>query len=153
MDFCAPMVLRTHLLDIIGPTVFTIAALFTMIGMGCLQPSFHNSHSIATHPIPNAPITSDEVFVAAGYHQYFLAICPLMWMTLQPLATTDLPLRWMETVYVQARGDGGGRYQTKATTLANWLSYILEHNFMAHLGERILELDGLDSLCPKLIHR
>ena len=49
------------------PTVFTTAAPFTMIGLGCPHPSVHNSYSIATHLIPNAPITSDEGFLAAGY--------------------------------------------------------------------------------------
>ena len=57
--------------------------------------------------------------MAAGYRQYFLAISPLMWMRLQPLATTELPLEWVETVDLQAAGEGGGKYQTKATDLAN----------------------------------
>ena len=76
-----------------------------------------------------------------------------MWMRLQPLATTELPLEWVETVDPQAPGEEGGRYQTKATSAANWLSEDLEHDLVAHLKEGILELDGLEPLCPKLIER
>ena len=61
--------------------------------------------------IPNAPITSDEGFPAAGYRQYFLAISPLMWMRLQPPATTELPLECMETVDLQAPGEGGANQE------------------------------------------
>ena len=54
IDFCASKSLCTHLEDTTKPTVFTTAAPFTMMEMGCPQPSFHNSYSIATHPIPSS---------------------------------------------------------------------------------------------------
>ena len=106
IDFCASKSLRTHLEDITQPTVSTTAAPFTMIGTGCPHPSLHNSYSISHHPIPTAPISSDEGFLAAGYHKYFLTISPLRWMRLQPLATTELPLEWVETVDLQAPVEG-----------------------------------------------
>ena len=53
IDFCASKSLHTHLEDITQPTASTNAAPFTVIGMGC---PFHNFYSIATHPIPTAPI-------------------------------------------------------------------------------------------------
>ena len=49
---------------------------------------------------------------------------------------------------LQAPGEG-----TKASSLANWLSKDLEQDLVAHLKESIPELDGLEPLCPKLIHR
>ena len=49
IDFCASKSLCTHLDDITQPSIFTTAAHFTMIGMGCPHPSIHNSYSIATH--------------------------------------------------------------------------------------------------------
>ena len=101
--FCASKSLRTHPEDI---TVFTTAAPFTMIGMVCPHPSLHNSYSISHHPIPNTPISSDAGFLPARCRQYFLAISPLMWMRLQPLATTELPLEWVETVDLQAPREG-----------------------------------------------
>ena len=91
IDFCAPRSLCTHNEDITHPTVFTTAVPFTMLRMGCPQPSFRNSYSIATHPIPNAPITTDEGFMAVGYCHYFLAISPITWLRLQPLTTWELP--------------------------------------------------------------
>ena len=59
-------------------------------------------------------------------------------------------MEWLETVDMHAVGEGGRRYQTKATNQANWLSNYLELNLVAHLREGIPELDGLEAMCPKL---
>ena len=51
--------LRTHVEDLTHPMVFCTAAPFTMLGRGCPHPSFHDSYSVAKHPIRNSPFTSD----------------------------------------------------------------------------------------------
>ena len=92
--FCATKSLRTHVEDITQPTIFTTAALFTMLETGCPQPSF-SSYSIATHPIPNAPILSDEGLHGGRVPLVLPVISPIMWLRLQPLATRELPLQWV----------------------------------------------------------
>ena len=59
-------------------------------------------------------------------------------------------MEWVEKVDLQGPDDGGGRYQTKATSPAKWPSEHLEQNLVAHLREGIPELDGLEHLCVKL---
>ena len=48
--------LRTHIPDITHPTLYTTNAPFTMLGLGCPHPSFHNSYPVASHDIPNPSI-------------------------------------------------------------------------------------------------
>ena len=48
--------------------------------------------------------------MAAGYRQYFFATSPIMWLSLQPLATRDLPPEWVDTVEMQAPWEGCRTY-------------------------------------------
>ena len=66
-EFSTNRRLRTHIPDITHPTLYTSNAPFTMLGMGCSHPSFHNSYPVATHDIPNSPIVTEEGFAAAGH--------------------------------------------------------------------------------------
>ena len=54
-EFSTNRRLRTHIPDITHPTLYSTNAPFTMLGMGCPHPSFHNSYPVATHDIPNPP--------------------------------------------------------------------------------------------------
>ena len=71
-EFSTNRRLRTHIPHITHPILYSTDAPFTMLGMGCPHPSFHNSYPVATHDIPNPPIVtksteSKEGFAAAGY--------------------------------------------------------------------------------------
>ena len=59
-EFSTNRRLRTHIPDITHPTLYSTDAPFTMLGMGCPHPSFHNSYPVANHDIPNPPIVTEE---------------------------------------------------------------------------------------------
>ena len=109
-EFATNRRLRTHIPDITHPTLYTTNAPFTMLGLGCPHPSFHNSYPVATHDIPNPPIVKGEGFAAAGYRQYDHIIPEDLWARLAELATVKLDPSMLEEVDLQAPGEGGGRY-------------------------------------------
>ena len=78
-EFSTNRRLRTHIPDITYPTLYSTDAPFTMLGMGCPHPSFHNSYPVANHDIPNPPIVTEEGFAAAGYRQYDRIIPEDLW--------------------------------------------------------------------------
>ena len=78
-DFSTNRRLRTHIPDITHPTLYSTNAPFTMLGMGCHHPSFHNSYPVATHDILNPPIVTEEGFAAEGYRQYDRNITEDLW--------------------------------------------------------------------------
>ena len=145
--------LRTHIPDITHPTLYTTNAPFTMLGMGCPHPSFHNSYPVATHNIPNPPIVTEEGFAAAGYRQYDHIIPEDLWARLAELATVKLNPSMLEEVDLQAPGEGGGRYQTTVSSVPHWLPYDLWQAVLALLGFSLPPLEGLEALCPKIIER
>ena len=105
-EFSTNRRLRTHIPDITHPTLYTTNAPFTMLGMGCPQPSFHNSYPVATHDIPNPPIVTEVGFAAAGYRQYDSIIPEDLWARLAELATVELNPSMLEEVDLQAPGEG-----------------------------------------------
>ena len=109
-EFSTNRRLRTHIPDITHPTLYSTDAPFTMLGMGCPHPSFHNSYPVANHDIPNPPIVTEEGFAAAGYRQYDRIIPQDLWARLAELATVELNPSMLEEVDLQAPGEGGGRY-------------------------------------------
>ena len=145
--------LRTHIPDITHPTLYSTDAPFTMLGMGCPHPSFHNSYPVANHDIPNPPIVSEEGFAAAGYRQYDRIIPENLWARLAELATVELNPSMLEEVDLQAPGEGGGRYQTTVSCVPHWLPDDLWQAVLALLGFSLPPLQGLEALCPKIIER
>ena len=109
-EFSTNRRLRTHIPDITHPTLYSTDAPFTMLGMGCPHPSFHNSYPVATHDIPNPLIVTEEGFAAAGYRQYDRIIPEDVWARLAELATVELNPSMLKEVDLQAPGEGGGRY-------------------------------------------
>ena len=66
-EFSTNRRLRTHIPDITHPTLYTTNAPFTMLGMGCPHPSFHNSYPVTTNDIPNPPIVTEKGFAFAFF--------------------------------------------------------------------------------------
>ena len=60
-EFSTNRRLRTHIPDITHPTLYSTDAPFTMLGMGCPHPSFHNSYPVANHDIFNPPSSRRRV--------------------------------------------------------------------------------------------
>ena len=152
-EFSTNRRLRTHIPDITHPTLYSTDAPFTMLGMGCPHPSFHNSYPVATHDIPNPPIVTEEGFAAAGYRQYDRIIPEDLWARLAELATVELNPSMLEEVDLQAPGEGGGRYQTTVSSVPHWLPDDLWQAILALLGFSLPALQGLEALCPKIIER
>ena len=94
-----------HIPDITHPTLYSTDAPFTMLGMGCPHPSFHNSYPVANHDIPDPPIVTEEGFAAAGYRQYDRIIPEDLWARLAELATVELNPSMLEEVDLQAPGE------------------------------------------------
>ena len=139
-EFSTNRRLRTHIPDITHPTLYSTNAPFTMLGMGCPHPSFHNSYPVATH--------------AAGYRQYDRIIIPEdLWARLEELATVELNPSMLKEVDLQAPGEGGGRYQTTVSNVPHWLPDDLWQAVLALLGFSLPPLEGLEALCPKIIER
>ena len=81
-EFSTNRRLRTHIPDITHTTLYTTNTPFTMLGMGCPHPSFHNSYPVATHNIPNPPIVTEEGFAeraTASMTTSSLRICGPDW--------------------------------------------------------------------------
>ena len=152
-EFSTNRRLRTHIPDITHPTLYGTNAPFTMLGMGCPHPSFHNSYPVATHDIPNPPIVTEEGFAAAGYRQYDHIIPEDLWARLAELATVELNPSMLEEVDLQAPGEGGGRCQTTVSSVPHWLPDDLWQAVLALLGFSLPPLEGLEALCPKIIER
>ena len=152
-EFSTNRRLRTHIPDITHPTLYSTDAPFTMLGMGCPHPSFHNSYPVANHDIPNPPIVTEEGFAAAGYRQYDRIIPEDLWARLGELATVELNPSMLEEVDLQAPGEGGGRYQTTVSIFPHWLPDDLWQAVLAVLGFSHPPLRGLEALCPKIIER
>ena len=152
-EFSTNRRLRTHIPDITHPTLYSTDAPFTMLGMGCPHPSFHNSYPVANHDIPNPPIVTEEGFAAAGYRQYDRIIPEDLWARLAELATVELNPSMLEEVDLQAPGEGGGRYQTTVSSVPHWLPDDLWQAVLALLGFSLPPLQGLEALCPKIIER
>ena len=106
--------LRTHIPDITHPTLYTTNAPFTMLGMGCPHPSFHNSYSVATHDIPNPPIVTEEGFAAAGYRKYDHIIPEDLWATLAELATSELNPSMLDEWTSRPPGKVGGAIRQRS---------------------------------------
>ena len=152
-EFSTNRRLRNHIPDITHPTLYTTNASFTMLGMGCPHPSFHNSYPVATHDIPDPPIVTEEGFAAAGYRQYDHIIPEDLWARLAELATVKLDPSMLEEVDLQAPGESGGRYQTTVSSVPHWLPDDLWQAVLALLGFSLPPLEGLEALCPKIIER
>ena len=152
-EFSTNRRLRTHIPDITHPTLYTTNAPFTMLGMGCPHPSFHNSYPVATHDIPNPPIVTQEGFAAAGYRQYDHIIPEDLWARPAELATVKLNPSMLEEVDLQAPKEGGGRYQTTVSSVPHWLPDDLWQAVLAVLGFSLPPLEGLEALGPKIIER
>ena len=152
-EFSTNRRLRTHIPDITHPTLYSTDAPFTMLGMGCPHPSFHNSYPVANHDIPNPPIVTEEGFAAAGYRQYDRIIPEDLWARLAELARVELNPSMLEEVDLQAPGEGGGHYQTTVSSVPHWLPDDLWQAVLALLGFSLPPLQGLEALCPKIIER
>ena len=152
-EFSTNRRLRTHIPDITQPTLYSTDAPFTMLGMGCPHPSFHNSYPVANLDIPNPPIVTEEGFAAAGYRQYDRIIPEDLWARLAELATVELNPSMLEEVDLQAPGEGGGRYQTTVSGVPHWLPDDFWQAVLALLGFSLPPLQGLEALCPKIIER
>ena len=114
--------------------------------------TFQNSYSVATHPIPNAPITCDEGLIAAGYRHYYLALAQTCGVAF-PACNNGPPVALggvCGNVGAGRRG-GGGQDETKPSSLANWRPEDPERVLVAQLKERIRVLKCLVPLCTKLI--
>ena len=82
MEFSTNRRLRTHIPHITHPTLYTTNAPFTMLGLGCPHPSFHNSYPVATHDIPNPPMSRRRALLrraAASMTTSSLRICGPDW--------------------------------------------------------------------------
>ena len=152
-EFSTNRRLRTHIPDITHPTLYSTDAPFTMLGMGCLHSSFHNSYPVAAHDIPNPPIVTEEGFAAAGYRQYDRIIPEDLWARLVEPAKVELNPSILEEVDLQAPGEGGGRYQTTVSSVPHWLPDDLWQAVLALLGFSLPPLQGLEALCPRIIER
>ena len=74
--------LRTHIPDITHPTLYTTNTPFTMLGMGCPHPSFHNCYPVANHDIPHPPSSRMRVLprrATASMTTSSLRICGSDW--------------------------------------------------------------------------
>ena len=145
--------LRTHIPDITHPTLYSTGAPFTMLGMGCPHPSFHNSYPVANNDIPNPPIVNEEGFAAAGYRQNDRIIPEDLWVRLAELASVEFNPLMLKELDLQAPGEGGGRYQTTVSSVPNWLPDHLWQAVLVLPGFSLPPLQGLEALCPKIIER